>query len=513
MDKVTVDRIDKAHPVLRSELHQLYVEALELGIDIRFTSVFRSVDEQNELYSIGRRGILGERKVTNAKGGQSYHNYGLACFDDQTRVFTSNGLKYFKDLTVDDEVLTFKDGLLEYQKPTAYISNDYDGEMVNIKTRSVDLCVTPNHKMIAQRKTNRKWDDEWSEILAEDIDYKYRIPCSGDTIHNEQEPPIFNNYNVKIKVKDTRDWWEFMGYYLSEGYSTGTSDGIPRKHNSRYKVSITQCKSSNPEICNKIDECLTRLGFTYSYNGREFAIHNKALWEMLFPIGNSYQMRIPRYMFKANREHLERLYTALVDGDGTWYGESAAYFSVCKGLTEDFAELSILLNKPCAISSRKVKDGTHIMPHGLPLKTFNQQYEARNRTNTTQELRNGNDNYKNISRSYYDGVVYCVTTEAGAVVVERNGKTSVAGNCDICLLLNNGTEVSWDWKADLDEDGESDWMEFVDLAKSKGYVWGGDWRFKDRPHFQKTFGYHWRELIRLPRDRNGYPIIKIEEPY
>jgi len=84
---------------------------------------------------------------------------------------------------------------------------------------------------------------------------------------------------------------------------------------------------------------------------------------------------------------------------------------------------------------------------------------------------------------------------------------------DICLLLDNGRSVSWDRTADLDNDGKADWMEFVHLAKSHGYEWGGDWRFKDYPHFQKTFGYHWSELQKLEKDEEGYPIIRIDEPY
>lgn len=34
------------------------------------------------------------------------------------------------------------------------------------------------------------------------------------------------------------------------------------------------------------------------------------------------------------------------------------------------------------------------------------------------------------------------------------------------------------------------WEKIADLGKSIGFEWGGDWRgFKDKPHFQYTFGY------------------------
>jgi len=71
---------------------------------------------------------------------------------------------------------------------------------------------------------------------------------------------------------------------------------------------------------------------------------------------------------------------------------------------------------------------------------------------------------------------------------------------DVVLLYDkdgNGTfeTASWDTIKDGDNDGKSDWMEVVNFFKAKGWSWGGDWRyFKDKPHFQKDFGYTWREL-------------------
>jgi peptidoglycan L-alanyl-D-glutamate endopeptidase CwlK len=58
---------------------------------------------------------------------------------------------------------------------------------------------------------------------------------------------------------------------------------------------------------------------------------------------------------------------------------------------------------------------------------------------------------------------------------------------DIVLLTKNG--ASWDIITDFDGDGISDWKEIVNIFKKHGYVWGGDWKFKDAPHFEKSFGH------------------------
>jgi peptidoglycan L-alanyl-D-glutamate endopeptidase CwlK len=77
---------------------------------------------------------------------------------------------------------------------------------------------------------------------------------------------------------------------------------------------------------------------------------------------------------------------------------------------------------------------------------------------------------------------------------------------DIVLLYDNdgnGTfeEASWSMIKDFDRDSKADWMEIVNYFKSKGWEWGGDWKFKDAPHFQlkKTNGisYKWQELKQL----------------
>lgn len=78
---------------------------------------------------------------------------------------------------------------------------------------------------------------------------------------------------------------------------------------------------------------------------------------------------------------------------------------------------------------------------------------------------------------------------------------------DIVLLLDrdgNGTyeKASWSTKADYDNDGRSDWQEIVAIFKQYGWEWGGEWRFKDDPHFQKTLGHNIKSLQKLNKVNN-----------
>lgn len=76
MDKISEQRIEKLHPKIRTAVRAFLEDAKKQGITLRITSGYRSVAEQNKLFAQGR--TAGGRKVTNARGGQSWHNYGLA---------------------------------------------------------------------------------------------------------------------------------------------------------------------------------------------------------------------------------------------------------------------------------------------------------------------------------------------------------------------------------------------------------------------------------------------------
>lgn len=110
-------------------------------------------------------------------------------------------------------------------------------------------------------------------------------------------------------------------------------------------------------------------------------------------------------------------------------------------------------------------------------------------------------------------------TKAGTKVTNAKGGQSYHNYglaIDIVLLIDkdkNGSfeTASWDIKTDFDADGKSDWIEVVNIFKRYGFEWGGDWKFVDNPHFQKTFGKSINELYELHKnnkvDKNGFVLI------
>ncbi|EOS41635.1 hypothetical protein C809_04206 [Lachnospiraceae bacterium MD335] len=100
IDKVTLERIKLLHPMIQQQTIDFIVSLQEVYPDIRIVQGLRTIEEQDALYNQGRNGNSG-KKVTDAKGGSSYHNFGLAI--DIGRI-TNNQLSYDIDWQKVEEI-------------------------------------------------------------------------------------------------------------------------------------------------------------------------------------------------------------------------------------------------------------------------------------------------------------------------------------------------------------------------------------------------------------------------
>lgn len=76
MDHTSEARLSLVCPALADKIRQLAEMLLQEGIEIRVTQGLRSWAEQDALYAQGR--TAPGKIVTNAAGGHSYHNFGMA---------------------------------------------------------------------------------------------------------------------------------------------------------------------------------------------------------------------------------------------------------------------------------------------------------------------------------------------------------------------------------------------------------------------------------------------------
>jgi len=76
VDSVSETRLQKIYPRLADLVRKMADTLLQEGIVIRVIQALRTIAEQDALFAQGR--TKPGKIVTNARGGQSYHNFGLA---------------------------------------------------------------------------------------------------------------------------------------------------------------------------------------------------------------------------------------------------------------------------------------------------------------------------------------------------------------------------------------------------------------------------------------------------
>lgn len=117
MDLITIDRIKEAHPKLRDKMLQDYKDANNLlgkGARLRFAYVYRSNALQDKLYNQ-------RPKITNAKGGQSIHNYGLAF--DIVMLYDNDGNGTFEEASYSMIKDFDKDTIADWKEVTNFFKS------------------------------------------------------------------------------------------------------------------------------------------------------------------------------------------------------------------------------------------------------------------------------------------------------------------------------------------------------------------------------------------------------
>lgn len=134
-DKVSIERAAQLHPVVRDEVVTL-IDEVEKGfpanIAVRIIQGLRTIEEQDALYAQGR--TKPGNIVTNARGGSSFHNYGVAI--DFAILLDKDGNGTYDELSWDIKKDNDKDGVadwLEVVKVFEAAGWEWGGKWASIK--------------------------------------------------------------------------------------------------------------------------------------------------------------------------------------------------------------------------------------------------------------------------------------------------------------------------------------------------------------------------------------------
>jgi intein/homing endonuclease len=330
------------------------------------------------------------------------------CYDELTEILTKEGWKKFKDISNDEVVATLKDGKLVYEKITSKVEYGYKGDMCRVKSKSVDILTTPNHKFfVKSRKGVYKFKEIRDNTILGDM-----IPatCEWKGIETDR---IALTGNLIFKIED---WCAFIGIFLSEGSTF--------KNHKTYRTIISQSNKANPEIVEEIKALLERMNLNYHYDGRNFNIENKDLYNFCVRFGKCDEKYIPRNLLELSPKYLTVLKDWLIKGDGhVQKGGHEIYYTTSKRLVDDFQELVIKLGLSGNI---KIKDNDGGTIDGRKINSEKTLYELYIRKGKYKYFCKTGESY--ISKEFYDGKVYCVEVPSHVIKVRRNGCEVWCGN-------------------------------------------------------------------------------------
>lgn len=342
------------------------------------------------------------------------------CFAPGHEVLTQDGWCNIESVPRGVAVATLSaDGRCEFQVPTDYIDEPYSGPMVHIWARGCRLLVTPNHRLLVYPQDPQMIFRRAAELKPQDTIPIGALPEIPDMPYEKIE--------VAGEVVDAGDWAEFMGWWLSEGFVTGSKGGrVGQQRPGRgFPVGVSQKDGWKAD---RIASLLARLPWPFRRRGMSFIVSRKALWEHLRPLGNSRQKRIPRDLLqRLSPAAKERMWEALVLGDG-WKMECGLkqYATISPGLADDVQELLSRLGKPSSWHCRRnIKDG---MIRGRAVVARHEQYYVTSKVGRRASVCRAQRviQYGTIP---YSGRVYCLTVPNRTLLIRREGVVCYTGNC------------------------------------------------------------------------------------
>ncbi len=365
----------------------------------------------------------------------------IGCYDDRTEILTREGWKLFEELSYEDEILTLNPETyeLEYQRPTRIFKYDYDGEVISIKTKSIDLLVTPNHRFFVERpsKAGGKLIFRKTFTRADRLRSADRAPRTGYWNCRDQDYFVLPTMEERKGEESSRgrvrhlseikipmdDWLRFLGIYLAEGSIHAGGDGEGKGTN--YLIRITQ---RDPEKRGKIRELLQRLPFKYYETSRDFIILSKQLWTYLKELGKPHEKYIPQEFKELPPKRLSILLEWMLMGDGSYYSRDGLreYVTTSKRLADDVQELFLKVGKSASVLRQEKK--TMISPMDVRPHRTKPLYRVREHKSKRSVLKSQKKGEPSRKRTHYKGKVYCVEVPNHVIYVRRNGKPIFCGN-------------------------------------------------------------------------------------
>ena len=103
---------------------------------------------------------------------RSFPEAHFACVTPDTFILTKEGWKNYKELNKNEVVATYnmKKKVIQYQNIDYVKEYDFEGELIKVGNRDLDILMTPNHRNIVKKRNGKE-----EIVLAENLAYSDKI--------------------------------------------------------------------------------------------------------------------------------------------------------------------------------------------------------------------------------------------------------------------------------------------------------------------------------------------------
>jgi len=333
------------------------------------------------------------------------------CYDRETEILTPGGWMRFDELPVGVQVAQVNPQTLEmtWAFPTDIIRYHYRGPMIHWKNDTLDLLVTPDHRMVFQREWafEHKPAGPWEIAPAASLSGRFYVPQAVSWKGPEAHAVPFGD-----AVVSAHKYAQFMAAWLSEGCT----------RDSKRDVVISQDAGL---FADRIWTLLADMPFRFRRVPQanrprhiQFKSSHRGLYEDLRSLGKSGDKYVPAAVKMLGPKQIETFLDWYSEGDGHRYRHNPLriqFVSKSPRLIDDIQELMLRVGMTGSV----------------------QRYQVCSRIETRTHKRAGGKGYKGYAKVQphhrhtvdFDDEVFCVSVPMGAVLVRRNGRPAVSGNC------------------------------------------------------------------------------------
>jgi GTP cyclohydrolase I len=270
------------------------------------------------------------------------------CYDSETKILTEDGWKFFKDLNKNNKVgqVDISTRELSFVKPKRIISYKYVGKMVHVKSLSVDLLVTPDHRFCYSTEWTfyNKKDENWKIAPVSTLMNKYVvIPRACRWTGRDRSSVNIGRHKIDFSI-----FMKLFGIWISEGCTTTAGK---RKF---FVVSQGVRSAYLSEIESLFDELRVKYIKCKSGATIQFRIEDRDFYRYFKKFGKSGDKYIPKFIKNASPEYLNLFLDWYVKGDGHITKRKAFHFvSKSEKLMDDVQEICVKLGIGCTRQNNK----------------------------------------------------------------------------------------------------------------------------------------------------------------